>query len=129
MQPKKTREPGPAVALHLQLPKSAWPPYGDWETEGSSGRAQSPGLRVEAGDSQAEGQGAIVQVDEAAHDVPRCPRLPGGGGLTDAQKSGSLPILPPRLCLHYHPGEGTKSAEDLSPRTTPHAQQRLVAAQ
>jgi hypothetical protein len=31
---------------------------------------------IAVGDSQAEGQSTVIQVNQAAHNVPRCPRLP-----------------------------------------------------
>lgn len=48
------------------------------------------GLWIEGRDSQAKGQSTIIQINEAAHNVPRCPCLPQKGAL-QTQKHSSMP--------------------------------------
>lgn len=80
MWPKQASEQGSIVPVHFQGTKV-----------GLASRRR-PGLWVKAGDSQAEGQSTIVQVNEAAHDVPRCPRLPEEDALQIHRSPAACPL-------------------------------------
>lgn len=108
------------------VPPQATPHRGR-ETESSLGRSR-PGLCREAGDSQGEGQSAIVQVDQAAHDVPRCPRLPGKEALHVHRSPAAGPLCPLGCVSTITQGTLAASTEDLSPCPLPGALESLMAA-
>lgn len=103
------------------------PPLTGW-TESSLGRSRL-GVWREAGDSQGEGQRAIVQVDQAAHDVPRCPRLPGEEALHVHGSPAACPLCPLGCVSTTAQGRLAASTGDLSPCPFPAAPESLTAAQ
>lgn len=77
-------------------------PYRDQET-GQSRKVPEAGLVARLGDSQAEGESTSVQVNQAAHDVTCCPRLPSNKAFRS--RDTAVPTLHSQQHFQNYPGD------------------------
>lgn len=118
--------PGSSLLLGLptlRLPKPAWPPH---KAAWGCPRGQAHGQRQET-----HRQKDRVPSSRSIRQLTMSPAAHAcrGGGLTDMQMPGNLPIPPLQLYLHCHPEETGHRTEDPTPCPLPGTLHFLMATQ